>query len=116
MLAKTLHQNASSVADPLVATIAAYRKGLAAYNNQATGHLSAEALDQLAEETFGAPMHKLEDWKQPAQSLKAAIEALRVVAEEHKDFSGSELSRQMTLVALAYFDPGYFGPHVEEQP
>ncbi|MCF1744756.1 hypothetical protein [Paradevosia shaoguanensis] len=107
MFAETLHQNASPIADPLVATIAAYRAGLVAYNNRATGDLSTEALDQLAEETFGAPMHKLEAWPPPALSLEAVIEALKVAVDENEDFSGSDLSARMVAVALAYFDPTY---------
>ena len=107
MLAETLHQNDNQVADPLVAAIAAYRTGLDTFNNRATGRLSAEALDQLAEETFGAPMHKLEAWPPPALSLEAVIEALKVAVDENEDFSGSDLSARMVAVALAYFDPTY---------
>lgn len=105
MLAETLHQ--SSVDDALVATITTYREGLEAYNNRASRHLSSDELDQLADGTFGQAMHKLEEWQQPAGSLEAAIAALRVAADENKDFSGSDLSSQMVLVALAYFDPTY---------
>lgn len=98
----TTHANAGlSVNDPLLDAISAYRAGMAAYSAREE-FSTFEEEDAAIAETYGPPFKVLDDWDQPAQSLSAVREALRLVVDEQLLASG--MSEGLVIAALAYLD------------
>ncbi|WP_074061063.1 hypothetical protein [Rhizobium etli] len=90
------------VTDPLIDAIAAYRSGLADFNQNAPE-------DDMGSNAYGEitwkPAHAvLASWTRPAISREGALEALRI-AHWELDYSGdSAMIVPMMAAALSYFE------------
>ncbi|MBB5044035.1 hypothetical protein [Shinella fusca] len=91
--------------DPLIAAIRAYRKGEAAFNGIKEDDWAALGGEtEVIRKTYGEPLGVLEQWRAPATTREAAIEALRFAHEENKDCDASASAAAMTAAALAFFE------------
>ncbi|RVG50539.1 hypothetical protein [Sinorhizobium meliloti] len=88
----------AEIGDPIIDAIEAYQAGVAAYN-------AAEGEDEeTVMSTYGAPFDVLVDWEMPAQTRAGAMAALRLAAEQEKEFGTSLLTFPLVRAALAYFE------------
>lgn len=88
--------------DPLLDAVRAFRAGLADYNVNAPD--DDDAAEAYIEISYGPPMDVLKEWKQPAKTQRAALEALRLVAEEEAGSGGSPIVPPLLAAAIAYFE------------
>jgi len=91
--------------DPLIAAIAAYRKGETAYEMIKEEEWDVHGGEQaVADKTFGGPMRILGGWSKPAVSREGAIAALRFAHEENQLHCCSPAAKAMVAAALAFLD------------
>ena len=88
--------------DPLVDAIRAYRAGLAEFNANAPE--DDDEADAYAEVSYGPPLNVLKKWERPAQTRTGALEALRLIADENKDFARNPVVGSLLAAALAYLE------------
>ena len=88
-------------ADPLVAAINAYRAALDDFRKNAPD--DDKGADAFAEETYVKAEKVLENWSEPATSMAAAIEALRVSQANANGCQGTPAADRMIEVAMGYF-------------
>lgn len=91
--------------DPISTAIEAFRAGNAAFGaikeEDWPTHGGEEA---VIANTYGLPLEVLENWDQPALSLKGAVDALRFANEENRNFESNPTVAAMVAAALAYFE------------
>ncbi|MBB3396658.1 MULTISPECIES: hypothetical protein [unclassified Rhizobium] len=91
--------------DPISTAIEAFRAGNAAFcatkEEDWPAHGGEEA---VIANTYGRPLEVLENWDQPALSLKGAVDALRFANEENRNFESNPTVVAMVGAALAYLE------------
>lgn len=97
------HAGAEAGHDPLADAIRTYRTGMADYNFNAPKG-DDDLADEYVEQSWGPPFAVLEEWEEPAQTHRGALEALRLVAEENGAYAASPLVGPLLAAALAYFE------------
>lgn len=90
-------------ADPLLAAIADYHAGNAAYSGSAEFESLADE-DAANEATYGPADRKLRTWDRPATTREGALAALRVAQQEANEYSCSDVLNSMINASLAYLE------------
>lgn len=89
--------------DPIIKAIAAYQAELARYNVLASGNLTGDEYDTLADETYSGPLEVLKNWDQPVLTKAGAMQALELALDEGRLFTSSDLVPAMLKAAMGYF-------------
>lgn len=87
--------------EPLTVLIEAYRDGIADYAMNAPEDVDAAAA--YAETSYRRPRIALKAWKDPAQTLYGAVDALRMANEADRN-DDAEVVSVMLRAALGYFE------------
>lgn len=91
--------------DPLLDAISAYRTGAAQFEAIREDDWPLHGGENVViEKTYGAPLEALENWDQPALSMRSAIEALRFAHEENQAHFSNPTVVAMVAAALGYFE------------
>jgi hypothetical protein len=86
--------------DPLLATIRAYKKSLADFNQNAPA--DDDGANAYSDISYGPHLAKLQQWTQPALTKQSAIEALQISIDDVGGVYNSEASTRMIKAALAF--------------
>lgn len=87
--------------EPLTNLIEAYRDGIADFSTNAPEDAAAAAA--YAETSYRLPRLALKAWKDPAQTLYGAVDALRMANEADQN-DDAEVVSVMLRAALGYFE------------
>jgi hypothetical protein len=94
---------ARSIHDPLLDAIETYRRGIADFNAKAPMG-DDDLFDAYADISWKPAMRRLEEWTEPARTLRGAIEAVRFAYEETTTFEASPMVQPVLAAAIAYFE------------